>query len=140
MFQPKEIGYFKRILRETEVQGVKLITAPSPTQVIEAAAKQVMYRLDGVDAEVRKYFTPVAKMLLSSRDPQEALEVGPCLWFCACRTFCSRLLAGNAAAGLLACLLEGGRELSRVLLTDPRLHSCLPPSPWSCPCRQRWRR
>ncbi|EFN52705.1 hypothetical protein CHLNCDRAFT_36787, partial [Chlorella variabilis] len=74
MFQPKEIGYFKRILRETEVQGVKLITAPSPTQVIEAAAKQVMYRLDGVDAEVRKYFTPVAKMLLSSRDPQEALE------------------------------------------------------------------
>jgi hypothetical protein len=45
MFQPKEIGYFKRILRETETQGVKLIPAPSPTQVIEAAAKQVRTRL-----------------------------------------------------------------------------------------------
>lgn len=44
MFQPKEIGYFKRILRETETQGVKLIPAPSPTQVIEAAAKQVRLR------------------------------------------------------------------------------------------------
>lgn len=41
MFQPKEIGYFKRILRETETEGVKLIPAPSPSQVIEAAAKQV---------------------------------------------------------------------------------------------------
>lgn len=41
MFQPKEIGYFKRILRETETEGVKLIQAPSPSQVIEAAAKQV---------------------------------------------------------------------------------------------------
>ncbi|PRW21064.1 glutamate--cysteine chloroplastic isoform A [Chlorella sorokiniana] len=74
MFQPKEIGYFKRILRETETEGVKLISAPSPTEVIEAAAKQVMYRLDGVDAEVRSYFGPVARMLLAERDPQEALE------------------------------------------------------------------
>jgi hypothetical protein len=41
MFQPKEIGYFKRILRETETAGVKLINAPSPREVIEAAAKQV---------------------------------------------------------------------------------------------------
>jgi hypothetical protein len=73
MFQPKEIGYFKRILRETETQGVKLIPAPSPTQVIEAAAKQVMYRLDGVDEEVKSYFAPVAKLVLSSRDPQEAM-------------------------------------------------------------------
>lgn len=42
-----------------------------------------MYRLDGVDDEVRSYFAPVAKMVLSSRDPQEALEVrsagGTCL-------------------------------------------------------------
>lgn len=37
---------------------------------------QVMYRLDGVDAEVKSYFGPVARMLLSQRDPQEALEVG----------------------------------------------------------------
>lgn len=35
-----------------------------------------MYRLDGVDAEVKSYFGPVARMLLSQRDPQEALEVG----------------------------------------------------------------
>lgn len=34
-----------------------------------------MYRLDGVDAEVKSYFGPVARMLLSQRDPQEALEV-----------------------------------------------------------------
>ncbi|KAI7840607.1 hypothetical protein COHA_005757 [Chlorella ohadii] len=74
MFQPKEIGYFKRILRETETEGVKLINAPSPTEVIEAAAKQVMYRLDGVEPEVKSYFGPVARLLLSQRDPQEALE------------------------------------------------------------------
>lgn len=36
-----QIGYFKRILRETETEGVKLISAPSPTEVVEAAAKQV---------------------------------------------------------------------------------------------------
>lgn len=41
MFQPKEIGYFKRILRETETGGVKMISVPSPREVIEAAAKQV---------------------------------------------------------------------------------------------------
>lgn len=35
-----------------------------------------MYRLDGVDPEVRGYFTPVAKMVLASRNPQEAMEVG----------------------------------------------------------------
>ena len=34
-----------------------------------------MYRLDGVDAEVRSYFEPVAKLVLSSRDPQEAMMV-----------------------------------------------------------------
>lgn len=39
------------------------------------ACLQVMYRLDGVDSEVRSFFAPVAKMLLAERDPQEALEV-----------------------------------------------------------------
>lgn len=39
--RPVQIGYFKRILRETETEGVKLINAPSPKEVIEAAAKQV---------------------------------------------------------------------------------------------------
>ena len=34
-----------------------------------------MYRLDDVDAEVKKYFEPVARMILSSRDPQDAMEV-----------------------------------------------------------------
>lgn len=34
-----------------------------------------MYRLDNVEQEVRSYFSPVAKMVLASRDPQEALEV-----------------------------------------------------------------
>jgi ATP-dependent RNA helicase DDX21 len=75
MYTRNEIGYFKRILRETETQGVTVISPPSPRQVVEAAAKQVMYRLDNVDEEVRSYFSPVAKMVLSSRDPQEALEV-----------------------------------------------------------------
>ncbi len=34
-----------------------------------------MYRLDGVEPEVKSYFGPVARLLLSQRDPQEALEV-----------------------------------------------------------------
>lgn len=33
-----------------------------------------MYRLDGVDAEVKSYFAPVASLLLSQRDPHEALQ------------------------------------------------------------------
>jgi ATP-dependent RNA helicase DDX21 len=34
-----------------------------------------MHRLDNVEKDVRAYFAPVAKMVLASRDPQEALEV-----------------------------------------------------------------
>lgn len=34
-----------------------------------------MYRLDGVDEEVKSYFAPVAKLVLASRDPQEAMVV-----------------------------------------------------------------
>lgn len=75
MYSRNEIGTFKRILRETKTKGVTTITPPTPQQVVEAAAKQVMYRLDNVEQEVRSYFSPVAKMVLASRDPQEALEV-----------------------------------------------------------------
>eukprot|EP00887_Chlorella_sp_A99_P007182 scaffold2.g7182.t1 len=74
MFTRKEIGYFKRILRETETTHVSLISPPTPREVVEAAAKQVMTRLDGVDSEVRAFFAPVARLVLSSKDPQEALE------------------------------------------------------------------
>ncbi len=74
MYTGREIGYFKRILRETETSDVTVITPPTPSQVVEAAAKQVMYRLDGVDDEVRAYFTPVARMVLESTDPQVAME------------------------------------------------------------------
>jgi hypothetical protein len=41
-----------------------------------------MYRLDGVDPEVRSYFSPVAKMVLASRNPQEAMEVSGCACGC----------------------------------------------------------
>lgn len=75
MYSRNEIGTFKRILRETKTKGVTTISPPTPQQVVEAAAKQVMYRLDNVEQEVRSYFSPVAKMVLASRDPQEALEV-----------------------------------------------------------------
>lgn len=75
MYTKNEIGYFKRILRETDTKGVDVICPPTPEQVVQAAAKQVMYRLDKVDEEVRSYFSPVAKLVLASRDPQEALEV-----------------------------------------------------------------
>ena len=74
MYTGREIGYFKRIIRETETTNVTVVTPPSPQQVVEAAAKQVMYRLDGVDEEVRAIFAPVARTVLASSDPQEALE------------------------------------------------------------------
>lgn len=41
MFTRREIGYFKRILRETETSNVSMIMPPSPAEVVEAAAKQV---------------------------------------------------------------------------------------------------
>jgi ATP-dependent RNA helicase DDX21 len=74
MYSQKEIGYFKRILRETETTNVTVVPVPGPREVVEAAAKEVMYRLDGVDDEVREYFAPVAKTVLASKDPQAALE------------------------------------------------------------------
>ncbi|GAB4820300.1 hypothetical protein N2152v2_007346 [Parachlorella kessleri] len=74
MFTRREIGYFKRILRETETSNVAMISAPSPAEVVEAAAKQVMNRLDGVDPEVKSYFSNVAKLILDSRNPQDAME------------------------------------------------------------------
>lgn len=73
MFTRREIGYFKRILRETETPGVELISPPNPVEVIQAAAKTVMNRLDNVDAEVKTYFAPVAKLVLASRDPLDAV-------------------------------------------------------------------
>lgn len=75
MYSRNEIGTFKRILRETKTNNVTTIAPPTPQQVVEAAAKQVMHRLDNVEQEVRSYFAPVAKLVLASRDPQEALEV-----------------------------------------------------------------
>lgn len=73
MYTSREIGYFKRILRETETSNVTVIQAPNPRQVVEAAAKEVMYRLDDVDEEVRSYFAPVASTVLASKDPHDAL-------------------------------------------------------------------
>ena len=40
------------------------------------ADPQVMHRLDGVDSEVKSYFSNVAKLILDSRNPQDAMEVG----------------------------------------------------------------
>jgi ATP-dependent RNA helicase DDX21 len=74
MFTRNEMGYLKRVLRDTETGGVELINPPGPKAIMEAAAKQVMYRLDGVDDEVKAFFTPVAKLILEQRDPVSALE------------------------------------------------------------------
>lgn len=74
MYTRRQIGQLKRILRETKTEGMEMGSAPGPAEVMTAAAKQVMRRLDGVDDEVREYFRPVAQLLLSSRDPQEAME------------------------------------------------------------------
>jgi hypothetical protein len=53
-----------------------------------------MYRLDGVEPEVRSYFEPVARMVLASRDPQDALEVRAAGgWVCAQR------VAGRGSSG-----------------------------------------
>ena len=60
-----------------------------------------MYRLDGVDPEVRSYFSPVAKMVLASRNPQEAMEVSGCACGCWQGAHCSvvRLPRRLAALG-----------------------------------------
>jgi hypothetical protein len=71
---------------------------------------QVMYRLDGVDPEIKTYFSSVAKMILDSRNPQDALEVGAAG---AEGLGCQGLLflaAGRAAGG--ACWVAGGAARS----------------------------
>lgn len=74
MFTKRNIGHLKRILRETKTEGVQIICPPSPEEVMTAAAKQVMRRLDNVEDEVKAYFAPIANLVLTSRDPQDAME------------------------------------------------------------------
>lgn len=75
MYTPrKEKDDLRRILRETNTQGVRVVPTPSPQQILEAAARATMHRLDNVSDDVRSYFAPVASMVLNSKDPQHALE------------------------------------------------------------------
>jgi ATP-dependent RNA helicase DDX21 len=74
MLSRNDLYQFRRIIRETKTESVKMIPPPSPQEVMSAAAKQVMGRLDQLDKDVVSFFSPVAKQVLASKDPQVALE------------------------------------------------------------------
>lgn len=70
MFTQRDVGYFKRILRETETSNVEYIAPPTPKQVMHSSAQQVVHRLGQVDAEVQQFFMPAARLILSSEQPE----------------------------------------------------------------------
>jgi hypothetical protein len=103
-----------------------------------------MYRLDGVDEEVKSYFAPVAKLVLSSRDPQEAMVVRTLQHqqpSCRMQTFQGPAAGAAPHPGPLAWVcsvrLEAWRHatLGAPLTALPRRAR----RPWP-PCRRRWRR
>ena len=73
MFTAREAGQFRRMLRDVKVTTVELVPPPGPKEVMAASARQVMRRLDNVDADVRSFFEPAADAVLASADPRMAL-------------------------------------------------------------------
>ena len=66
MFTAREAGSFRRMLRDVKVDTVELISPPGPKEVMAASARQVMRRLDRVDANVKTFFEPAADAVLGS--------------------------------------------------------------------------
>ena len=66
MFTAREAGSFRRMLRDVKVDTVELISPPGPKEVMAASARQVMRRLDRVDADVKTFFEPAADAVLGS--------------------------------------------------------------------------
>ena len=66
MFTSREAGSFRRMLRDVKVDTVELISPPGPKEVMAASARQVMRRLDRVDANVKTFFEPAADAVLGS--------------------------------------------------------------------------
>lgn len=74
MFTAREAGSFRRMLRDVKVDTVELISPPGPKEVMSASARQVMRRLDRVDADVKAFFEPAADAVLGSgADARDAL-------------------------------------------------------------------
>lgn len=74
MFTAREAGSFRRMLRDVKVDTVELIPPPGPKEVMAASARQVMRRLDRVDADVKAFFEPAADAVLGSgADARDAL-------------------------------------------------------------------
>ena len=74
MFTGREAGAFRRMLRDVKIDTVELVPPPGPKEVMAASARQVLRRLDGVDADVRTFFEPAADAVLASADPRHALS------------------------------------------------------------------
>ena len=74
MFTAREAFSFRRMLRDVKVTNVELISPPGPEQVMAASARQVLRRLDKVDADVQRFFEPAADAVLASgADARDAL-------------------------------------------------------------------
>lgn len=74
MFTSREASSFRRMLRDVKVDTVELISPPGPKEVMAASARQVMRRLDRVDANVKTFFEPAADAVLGSgADARDAL-------------------------------------------------------------------
>jgi ATP-dependent RNA helicase DDX21 len=74
MFTGREAGAFRRMLRDVKIDTVELVPPPGPKEVMSASTRQVLRRLDRVDADVRAFFEPAAETVLASADPKLALS------------------------------------------------------------------
>lgn len=70
MYIRKEIGYLKRIMRETETQDIQFVAPPDPKAVMHASALQVVQRLQRVEPDVQKFFLPAARLIMQGEQPE----------------------------------------------------------------------
>ena len=64
---------FLRGMWSLQVSNLEIMGPPGAKQVMEASAKQVLRRLDNVDDDVKAFFEPAAKLVMSQGDPQDAM-------------------------------------------------------------------
>ena len=112
MFTARESSSFRRMLRDVKVTNVELVSPPGPKEVMAASARQVLRRLDRVDADVAKFFEPAADAVLESgANARDALA--------AALAAMSGLLEVPQERSLLS--LEVGRATLRVLSRPGRV-------------------
>jgi ATP-dependent RNA helicase DDX21 len=73
MFTDRDMRHLRNIARTAGIKNLEMVGPPAPTQLMEAAVKQVVRRLDNVDPAMTAWFAPAATTVCEHSDPVQAL-------------------------------------------------------------------